>query len=260
MTHDEAVELLPSYALGALDEDVASLEAHLEGCDRCLTILAALSETTANLAESVEQLPPPAALRERVLGAPARPRAVPPVAAPTIVPETVRRRVTGFRPQAAQSYLIRSLVAALIILVLGFGAGTAVQIERTRATQAELALDQRGLALLTSTDTTKERLTPIADPASTAHGHWYHRPSVPTQVVVVEYLPTLTGGEAYYGWLGLADGSWQAVGAVPIDETGYGRAIVLGSDGAGVRIVEVTRQASPTSSPTGTVILQWTAL
>jgi hypothetical protein len=254
VTHDEAVALLPSYALGTLDEDVAALEAHLDACDRCGPILAALLETTAALADSVEQVPPPVALRERVLSGLAPPRP-----ALAVVPATAPGRVTGFRPRPPRVFLIRSIAAALIILALGFGAGTVVQVERSRASQAELALDRQGLALLTSTETTVERLVPIAEPTSTAHGYWYHHAGVPTQVVVIEFLPPLTGGDAYYGWLGLAEGSWQAIGAIPTDEVGYGRSIVLGSDGAGVQSVEVTSQPGPSASPTGVVILKWPA-
>src|SRR5437762_2861759 len=46
MTHDEAITLLPDYALGALD-DARALEAHLRDCPVCTAELASYLETAA---------------------------------------------------------------------------------------------------------------------------------------------------------------------------------------------------------------------
>ena len=51
MTHDEAVGLLPAYALGALVEDVTVLEAHLHDCRRCSALLATYLESTVALGD-----------------------------------------------------------------------------------------------------------------------------------------------------------------------------------------------------------------
>lgn len=59
---------LAAYALGALDERAeAELTAHLEGCERCSSELRWLQPAIETLPESVEQLPPPHRLRERLL-------------------------------------------------------------------------------------------------------------------------------------------------------------------------------------------------
>ena len=247
MTHEEAVELLPAYALGALDADVAGLEAHLEQCDRCRAELAGYLETTAALGEAVETVRPPAELREAVLdGVPARPSA--------------RRRLWWLQWPAPPTRLFAPLavVAALLIVVLGLAAWNVVQQQQIQATRSALALDERGLALLTSTETTMVRLDPVARPGSTEHGHWYHRPGVDTQVLVVEFLPEPSNGEAYYGWLQSGDGSWRPAGTFALDETGYGR-LILAGDGSGVSRVVVTRQARATLQPEGEVVVRWSA-
>jgi len=115
------------------------------------------------------------------------------------------------------------------------------------------------LALLTSTETIEHRLTPVADPTSPEHEHWYHRPGIATQVLVIEMMPVLPSGESYVGWLRHADGSWQRAGRFSLDAYGYGRLILTGSDGVGVQQVVVTRQDTETSGPAGAVVLRWTA-
>ncbi len=76
MTHKELQDLLPSYALNALDADEASvLEAHLAGCALCKQELASLREATAILAQGVKTVEPPRELEARILRAvrPSRP-------------------------------------------------------------------------------------------------------------------------------------------------------------------------------------------
>lgn len=239
MTHDEARDLLPGYSLGALDDEAAALEAHLEGCPRCSAQLAAYLETTAALGGAVAQREPPAHLRAAVLAdAPLRP-----------LPRAVPRRRIG-RPW---------LAAALLLLALGLAGGNLAQRRQLAATRSELALDSQGLALLTSTETTVQRLVPAGGLGGQAHGHWYHQPGIATQVLVIEFMPPPPAGESYYGWLQRSNGSWQAVGAFTLDAHGYGRRILLGSDGADVVAAEVTRQGRATPGPAGPPLLRWPA-
>ena len=59
---------LAAYSIGALEPgEERSLEAHLPGCERCERELRALAPAVAALGESVDQLEPPVALRERVM-------------------------------------------------------------------------------------------------------------------------------------------------------------------------------------------------
>ena len=61
-------EQVAAYALDALDDDErAAFEEHLATCDRCAAELPAVRETAAALAYVPESVPPPDALRGRVL-------------------------------------------------------------------------------------------------------------------------------------------------------------------------------------------------
>ena len=63
-------ELIALAALGVLGtSDVSDMEAHLRTCPRCPTTARAFRVTAATLAESVDLLEPPAALRRRLLAA-----------------------------------------------------------------------------------------------------------------------------------------------------------------------------------------------
>jgi len=70
VTHEEARELIPGYAVDALaPEEARALEEHVEGCEACRRELAALRDTAAELAAGLSQVAPPDTLRARALGA-----------------------------------------------------------------------------------------------------------------------------------------------------------------------------------------------
>jgi anti-sigma factor ChrR (cupin superfamily) len=69
MTDQAIHDLAQLYSLGLLEHDQASVfEKHLEsGCSLCESELRLFTETTAQIAESVHQVTPPPALREKLL-------------------------------------------------------------------------------------------------------------------------------------------------------------------------------------------------
>jgi len=68
VTHEQVWELLPAFALHALDHDQAQdVAAHLASCDRCRHELAALLQITDELGTAVAQVAPPPGLRDAVL-------------------------------------------------------------------------------------------------------------------------------------------------------------------------------------------------
>lgn len=276
MTHDEASSLLPAYALGAL-EDTAAIEAHLSACSVCAADLAGYLDTTAALGAAVEHVVPPSSLRARVLAhAPAplnhredlpvpprdetwvpivsRPDSEPGAEAPVELPHPKPRLWTVWLRRLAAKQL--ATAAALFLIVGALAAGNLIQQQQLQASHAELALDQHGLDLLSSTETTNVRLSPIPPLGGDTHGHWFYRAGVLTQVLVVEAMPTPRNGVSYFGWLQRKDGTWIAAGRFALDSTGYGRIILPGSDGSDVRNVEVTSQTEETRTPTGTIVLR----
>lgn len=164
-------------------------------------------------------------------------------------------RVLAFPRRFAARWL--ATAAALIFVVGALAAGNVVQQQQLQATRAELTLDRSGLALLTSTETANARLAPVPPFGGDAHGHWFHRAGVSTQVLVVEAMPAAPPGEAYWGWLQRKNGAWIAAGSFTLDRTGYARIILPGDDGSDIQRVEVTRQASASAIPDGTIVLRW---
>jgi anti-sigma-K factor RskA len=66
--HDRWGDDLAAYVLGALDPaEVAELERHAEGCERCAEEIRWLTPAVQALPESVERLQPPPELRDRVM-------------------------------------------------------------------------------------------------------------------------------------------------------------------------------------------------
>jgi len=145
-----------------------------------------------------------------------------------------------------------SWLAAAVLLVALAGSAAAGFV-RDAGARAQLRTDDAALALLTSTETTVERLEPAASgvPAD-AHGHWYHRDGVPTQVIVGEFLPPLSRGQRYVAWERQGQ-AWLRAGELD----GNRRLIVLGGDGHDVSAVEITREAGQSSEPGSDVVLRF---
>jgi anti-sigma factor RsiW len=135
VTHEELRDLIPAYALDALEAEAArAVEAHLPACGECRAELSMLQAVAAELAGGVAPVEPPAALRERILAA-----------------------VRPHRPAAVPSRLWMVGLAAAAALILVLGGITLVQFQRLRALtvhmgalSARLAAQERLIAVLAS--------------------------------------------------------------------------------------------------------------
>lgn len=262
MTHDEIRDLLAGYAIDALTaEETSAVAEHLASCPDCSSELASLQVAVDALAGAVPQLPAPERLRARLLlDAPEAPTIA--YGAPT-TPHARRSRRASLPARltaivgnvGTRQLMRRAMSVAAVLLVVALSATTLSALSAVRHSQDELLRDRAALGLLTSTETTNDLLTRQADslPAD-AHGHWFHRPEVMTQVVVGERLPQPGASQRYVVWMQQA-GSWIAAGELPVDATGYGRLVVLGSDGSAVRTVVITLETGPASQPGPTVLL-----
>ncbi len=144
MTHEELRDLIPAYALDAVEPDAArAVEAHLPTCEECRRALSSLREVAAELAAGVATVEPPSWLRAQVLAAvrPQRPLALPP-----------RLRMAG--------------LAAAAALILVLGGVTLYQSQRLRvltahmgALSARLAAQERVLVVLASPTSRTATLT-----------------------------------------------------------------------------------------------------
>ena len=107
MTEAHVLDLLPAYALGALDADDLQMAAqHLAGCLLCREALSAFNETAGRLALSAPLLTPPVDLRARVV---ARVMA----SERGLVAEQRAVKATGPHVRETQAVFIPPLVSAL---------------------------------------------------------------------------------------------------------------------------------------------------
>jgi anti-sigma-K factor RskA len=68
MTHEQLRELLPAYALGALDADEQrEVSAHVATCEECAAEVAALGRVVEGIGLDAEPVTPPPALKGRVI-------------------------------------------------------------------------------------------------------------------------------------------------------------------------------------------------
>lgn len=104
----DAAELVPELALGLLDgAERAAVLAHVEGCDRCRSDLAGLTQVGENLLLLAPEAEPPPAFESRVLA-----RVAPP-----------RRRRVPWRPLMAAAAALAVLLVAGAVLALTGGDG-----------------------------------------------------------------------------------------------------------------------------------------
>ena len=117
-THDEVRDLLPIYALDALDGvEEMEVRTHLETCPDCQSFLDAYLLAAGSLALSVEPVSPPPALRDRLLGAlPITPQQG------VVVPLERRAAPSSHRLARSRSWgweRVTALVAVAALLVVG---------------------------------------------------------------------------------------------------------------------------------------------
>ncbi len=202
---DECPEdLLPGYALGALDPDELDLvERHLALCARCR---AAASEVRRT-AELLAFLP-----------------------SPHLVPARARRKLLArLRPVPSSSLTtwlrrpawVLALAASILALLFGWQLAERDRSADQQAQQVIQADSQRRavVQLLAQRDGLLIRLHGNG-PARQAHGAIILDPSSNTALIAVEGLPRPATGQSYVVWLVRGQEYWQA-GILPVDEHGH---------------------------------------
>lgn len=173
------------------------------------------------------------------------------------VKSRIRAGVQGLRSRLA--------AAALLVVTLGLvGSG----VDRYLAGRSAANLNDRALALATSSETQVLRLTPVgATLPAGDHGTYRYQAGVPLAVATAE-LPPPPPGHTYRLWV-LFDGGpaagqtagspWVAVGTIPIDATGHARLIAQGPGyERAPQALEITLESNEAGhSPAGPVALRW---
>ncbi|GAC1584004.1 MAG: hypothetical protein NVS3B24_23000 [Candidatus Dormibacteria bacterium] len=113
--HQQVDELIAAFALGAVDDvEAAMVRRHLPDCGDCQANLVRMTEVVAVLPLSLEEVLPPADLKERILervgGGPRVTTVAPPQAAPEATGKIISLfRVPTWAPVAAAAVLVAAM-------------------------------------------------------------------------------------------------------------------------------------------------------
>ncbi len=276
-------ELLPAYALGALDgEDLRDLESHLgTGCEVCRRELDLWQGDLEQLAASVEPVTPSEETRQRVRRlagiAPQVSTAVPPAAKETAAPTAPPARAdrAGRRPRPARWALLAA--AASVLITVGSLWRQArlgneldrLGTERDRLALQVSALDQQlglaraesqrmaeSLAIISAPGAQAVRLAGLG-PTPQASGHTFVSPERGEAVFYAANLPAPAPGKTYQLWW-IQDGKPVSAGVFGVDAHGSGSLRVAHVPPAGqVQAWAVTVEPEGgVPAPTGDMVLK----
>jgi anti-sigma-K factor RskA len=250
-------ELLPAYALGALDgEEVHELEEHIAtGCAECRRQIDLWQGDLEELAASVPPLDPAPETRRKILEM-AKPAAVRSRPEPRIIPQTgpARRPVTRWLALAASVFLA---VAVWGVWRQDRLAGEAERLRSDRDNLARqvAALDRRlgeaqsdnrrlaqTLSLITAPGARAIQLAGLG-PTPGAVGHAFVNPQAKKAIFYAFDLPPLPPDKTYELW-------WIAPGRPPVP------AGTFGVDAHGASRVEVDKVDNPAETKTWAVTIE----
>ncbi len=204
MNETHVIDLIPAYALGALDEaERAVVARHLERCAECQAELHAYQAVVNSLPLAAQQRTPPAHLRQAVLDQvepkPAAPR-------PSRAPAP---RVPWHRRWLPQGRAWIPAAIALIVLLLISNLALWARLQQVQRAQP-LAAQEFSVAELTG-----------AGPAASADGVLIYQPENGSAILVVEGMPQLPAERQYQLWL-IQDDKRTSGGVFSVKQNGYG--------------------------------------
>lgn len=265
-------ELLPAYALGALDgEELREIEEHIAtGCPECRRQIPLWQSDLEALAASVDPVEPSAETRERILRLADGPRSV----APTPFPAAPR-------PLPARSQPPRwlALAAAVLLAVAVWGVwqqarlrteAESLRAERARLAEQVAALDRRLAEAQGDNERLAETLSLITAPGARAVqlaglgsnpgavGHTFINHSQKKAIVYAFGLAALPADKTYELWWIDAGGRPVPAGTFNVDANGSARVLVDKVEGAdGIKAWAVTTEpAGGVPQPTGEMVLK----
>jgi len=245
-------ELLPAYALGALDgDDLRELETHITaGCAECRRQIDLWQGDLEALATTVEPVTPSAGLRERVLrAAEDRPQSG------RISPVRPIRPMRPIRPIRSPRWLALAATLLLVVAVWGVWRQARLSAERDglarQVASLERRLDQtqadnrrlaKTLSLITAPGARAIQLAGLG-PAQGAVGHAFVNPTTGQAIVYAFDLPAPAAGKTYQLW-------WIPAGRPPVP------AGTFDVDAHGAARLEVDKVADAAEPKTWAVTLE----
>jgi hypothetical protein len=259
LSHEEAVELAAPFVLGALEPDEeAAVREHLRTCSESHAEFEELGSVVPALAESVEPVEPPAALKGRILAAAAAdrapdvavaPPASPPAPAPAPIPIEARRR----GPTPVSWFLVAAAGIAIVALV----AVNLLTLGRLNSSEQYT----RDVAAVLEAGSQPGAVTAVLAPAEAGGPRGLAAVGSAGDVTMaVQDLAPTTGTEVYEGWAIVGDAAPVPVGSFTVGDSGTGRL-----DGSGVpaqtgMTIALTREPGPgAQTPTLPILTAGTA-
>lgn len=245
--HQRLQDLLPAYALGALEgEELAELAAHLAaGCVPCRRELALLARDLELLAAEAPPVEPSPEIRSSILEAiepSARPHAKGRLLAALAVAAGVALAVAGYSSWQGLTREVERLKAERGRLENQL-ATLSAELDRVRS---EAAYATAAIEILSSPESRAVALAGLAEGAG-AHGRTYLDPSRRRALFLAYRLPPLPADKTYQLWF-IADGKPVSAGTFGVDRQGCGRLEV-----EGVAPVESIQAWAVTIEPSGGV-------
>jgi anti-sigma-K factor RskA len=197
--HAQYVELLPLYAVGALDPgEERDMEAHLRSCAECQSELASFRGDAALLALSAVGPAPPQRARQRLLAAVANePRKQ--AGRPAMIIGTLRPHWLTFAPMAAAV-----LLAIFSLMLWRAESRLQIRLEQAQAelrdTQQQLQKDEELVALLNSPESMRVTLVAAKTPAQ-PQAKTVYSPKMGRLLLVAGNLQPLPQNKVYELWL-----------------------------------------------------------
>ena len=230
--------LTGAYALDAIDGGERDrFERHLHRCQPCEQEVRGLHETAGRLAVAVARVPPPR-LKERVLGAAARTRQLPPAAAERPQPRIGR----SWLPRVAVAFGAVGVAAAL---VLAFAlSSTQRQLDTARAQDKAISavLTAPGARIVTARATVGGTGTVVV------------AGSQRKLIFTAAGLPQLSAAQVYQLWL-LGPPGTRSAGLLPPATGGRTAPVLAAGWQPGDRVGVTVEPAGGTAQPTTTPIL-----
>jgi len=234
--HDELELSVAAWVLGAVEAGEAQeLSLHIEGCPSCREAAARLSRATAALPLAVEEVMPPARLRERVLSAAAASRGTVASPAPRAQPRRPARVAPAPAPARGWRPAFAAAAAVLLALLVGVAAGDL--LGRSSVPPAPNAVAR--YTIVGSQELAGARAS-VIDLKSDG-------------VALVDFtgLPPIPSGKVYEVWL-ITPGGRADPAAVFVPDSNGSKVVLVNHSLNGYSVMAVTREVGPsgTDAPT----------
>lgn len=236
--HEDFENLVAAWVLGALEaEEAEAIRVHVEGCTSCTEMTVRLRRAVGALPLEVDEVAPPARLRERVLAAVAASRT------PTAAPIQMRPRAKQAAPTP------RPLLLRLGARVPAYAAAAAVLLALAIGVLAG-SLANRGAPPVASNPVARFTLVGHQTLAG-ASGSVIDLKSDGIVLIDFRGLPSLPTGKVYEVWLVTPSGHADPA-AVFVPDSNGGKVVLVSRPLTGYTVMAITTEGGPdgTNAPT----------